>query len=366
MKSIKDGEIYGDDGAGALECMFVTIGKEKFPAWKILREVDLDGGASTNFGTVDVLRKMEDLPKYKRGMFPSSSTIGNRASALEKFADKYVPFVESVSEDGNLQIVFDYESVLRCALTALGLLEKAVAGGVELVFTLDYAQYCKKRGHILAGCKIVDREARSPVDGGFLMADGENAQANEELTCIPLHFVNAKESYKVFNNELKPFFDFGKKCLVEGLPARGADEVSLVPFRNCAFPMDMSAEQKCLNVGGGARLQRDFVPSVPVGLQSWLISGSRGVRRGIVESVKSWVWGMIMLHISVGTIRSMMWRRFKESVPLYQGNWGWISCTWKRLKMLRSIPRCCMTHHLKTRKQMCITLILIHRLHHLN
>ena len=30
LKSIKDGEIYGDDGAGALECMFVTIGKENF------------------------------------------------------------------------------------------------------------------------------------------------------------------------------------------------------------------------------------------------------------------------------------------------------------------------------------------------
>ena len=65
--------------------MFIKIGREKFSAWKILIEVDLDGGGGSTFvGTVDVLKNMEDLYKYHRGFFPSSSTISNRAAALEK------------------------------------------------------------------------------------------------------------------------------------------------------------------------------------------------------------------------------------------------------------------------------------------
>ena len=103
LKLIKTGGIYGDEGAGDLDTIFVTIGKEKCSAWKILREVDLDGGASTNFRTVDVLQKMEDLAKYQRELFPSSSIIGNQEVALEKFADKYIPFVEYISEGRNLQ-----------------------------------------------------------------------------------------------------------------------------------------------------------------------------------------------------------------------------------------------------------------------
>ena len=62
--------------------------------------------------------------------------------------------------------------------------------------------------------------------------------------------MNAKESYKVFNNELKPFFDFGKKCLAEGLPARGADEISLVPFKNCAFSYGYLGRTEVPECGG--------------------------------------------------------------------------------------------------------------------
>ena len=216
------------------------------------------GGASTNFGTVDVLKKMEDLDKYQRGLFPSSSTIGNRAAKLEAVANRYVPFEEYESDCGNPNIKFDYNSVLRLALKALGLWEKAKTRGVEIVFTLDYAQYCKTRGHVLAGAKIVDRDAINPKDGSLLMDDGENAQGNEELTCIPLHFVNAKESYDLFSTDLKPFFDFANQCLNNGIEMRNGDESTTAPFKLCAFPMDMSAEQKCLHSGGGCKVKELF------------------------------------------------------------------------------------------------------------
>ena len=44
LSAIKEGDMYGDLGVSALDDMFVEIGREKFSAWKILREVDMDGG----------------------------------------------------------------------------------------------------------------------------------------------------------------------------------------------------------------------------------------------------------------------------------------------------------------------------------
>ena len=52
-------EIYGDSEVSSLDGAFMKIGTEKFSTWKILREGGLDGGASTNFGTIDLLKNME-------------------------------------------------------------------------------------------------------------------------------------------------------------------------------------------------------------------------------------------------------------------------------------------------------------------
>ena len=41
--------------------------------------------------------------------------------------------------------------------------------------------------------KIVDKDDRHPSSKELLFQNGNGAQANEELVCIPLHFFNAKE-----------------------------------------------------------------------------------------------------------------------------------------------------------------------------
>ena len=119
-------------------------------------------------------------------------------------------------------------------------------------------KYCKKRGYVLAGARIVDRDARNPKDGTFLMADGKNEQGSEELTCIPLHIVNAKESHaSLFMTDFKSFFDFGNRCLNVGLVPRIHVEPTFIPFKLCTFPMDISTEDTCLNSGGGYKV-KDF------------------------------------------------------------------------------------------------------------
>ena len=70
---------------------------------------------------MDVLKNMENPKKHQRGMLPSSSTIENRIAALGRLADQNVPFLECVSSGGIPNIMFDYDSVLRCfEITRIG------------------------------------------------------------------------------------------------------------------------------------------------------------------------------------------------------------------------------------------------------
>ena len=155
------GKIYGDTGKNIIDDFALKAGKKTFPAWKVLKEIDLHN-RSANFSTVELLRKVEGVKVYGRGMFTSSSTLSNRCKELETYASTIIPFKEFTSVGKNLNIIFDYEKILTVALQSLGLYEKASKDGVEIAFTLDYAQICKRRGHVLAGIKIVDKDARHP------------------------------------------------------------------------------------------------------------------------------------------------------------------------------------------------------------
>ena len=142
------------------------------------------------------------------------------AKELEVFAHDYVPFQSYVSDTGHRNIAFDYEAVLRNCLLAMGLLGKAEGGSVSVCFTLDFAEVCSttKRGHVLAGMKIIDKDATHPRTKKVLFnyepttdsSNGGGVHANELLTCIPLHFVVGKESNQVFSTDLRPFFDFAR------------------------------------------------------------------------------------------------------------------------------------------------------------
>lgn len=114
--------------------------------------------------------------------------------------------------------------------------------------------------------KIIDKDTKHPVTKELMFnyeptADSENGggvHANELMTCIPLHFVVGKESNEVFSNDLKPFFDFANKIIHDGLKPRDENEKALKPFSDGTFPMDMSAEQKCFNLGGGCKIKEFF------------------------------------------------------------------------------------------------------------
>ena len=88
-----------------------------------------------------------------------------------------------------------------------------------------------------------------------MMADGKNVQTNEEITCISLHFLNAKESNNLFVTDLEYIFDVGKRYKDVVILSYKEGKPILIPFKLCAFPMDISAEQKYLDVGSGLQNQ---------------------------------------------------------------------------------------------------------------
>ena len=124
MNIINAREVFGPDGADALNGEFVQVGKTKFKAYKLLRGIDMDD-CTGNFGTVEILRNVEELESYERGIFPASSSMSNRARQLNLFADHYIPYHCYTSVTGHKNIAFDYESVTCEVLLACGLLEKS-------------------------------------------------------------------------------------------------------------------------------------------------------------------------------------------------------------------------------------------------
>lgn len=195
------------------------------------------------------------------GGYGSKSALSRVGKKLNGVARQYVTFEQYVSGTGHKNIKFDYDSVLRECLSAMGLLQKAERECVSICFVLGFAKVCstKKRSDDLAGMKIINKDTKHPITKELMFnyeptADSENGggfHANEIKTCIPLHFIVGKELNEVFSNDLKPFFDFANKAISCGLEPRNENEKALESFNDGTFPMDMSAEKKCFDLGSG-------------------------------------------------------------------------------------------------------------------
>ena len=93
-------------------------------------------------------------------------------------------------------------------------------------------------------------------------------------TFFSLHFCVGRESLEVFREDFKEFFEFRNRVSREGLVSRTEGEATLVPF-DVTFPMDMSAEQKCFDLGGACKSADIFVSSVQQSYVRRSISGEK-------------------------------------------------------------------------------------------
>ena len=127
---------------------------------------------------------------------------------LEKHADIYLPYKCYISSTGHHNFKLKYKNILHYVLSALGLIEKVKIIAVEIGFTLDATEVCNttKKGNILAGFKIVDKDVKFPITNRCIFqcdahkldnggVDKSIFYKNEIINCIPLHFCVGKEYF---------------------------------------------------------------------------------------------------------------------------------------------------------------------------
>ncbi len=119
---------------------------------------------------------------------------------------------------------------------------------------------------MLASVKVIDWDTQISGTGILMFTFGDNSKdedcnggfhSRELDMCFSSHFCQGKESLEVFREDFKEFFEFGNRVSREGLVGRTEGEATLVPF-NVTFPMDMSAEQKCFDLGGACKSAKFF------------------------------------------------------------------------------------------------------------
>ena len=130
-RMISAGKIFSGDGKEGYDTVFLGQARKKFEPWRALQALDQDSRCG-NFSTVEIMRDVEGLKKYERGVFHGKSAMSRVAKVLETHAEDFVPYECYVSETGHRNIAFNNEAVLRHCLEAMGLTKKAEIGSISI------------------------------------------------------------------------------------------------------------------------------------------------------------------------------------------------------------------------------------------
>jgi len=224
-----------------------------FSNWRVLRAIDLSPVSGLNYNGVEILRSVEELGKYERGVLPSRSSIQKCSAELYQMGQELIPFHRKECALGEVY-QYDFEKAVCFIVQTFGLYELAQRESVELNVTFDGAEICDGLCHLTAGIKMTDGRAVDPTDGMPLsfMEEGVGRLFNTQSRnyCFALKSLlgrDTKEAYKEFAD----FFSFFESLKNEGLPAS--------PFGPRIQPIivlstqDLSSVWKCLGTGSGAR-----------------------------------------------------------------------------------------------------------------
>jgi hypothetical protein len=74
------------------EKYIVSKQRRIFLPWKILQAIDLTISGSLNFNGVEVMRSVENLGRYERGILPSHSQIQHASYELHRIGQGIIPF----------------------------------------------------------------------------------------------------------------------------------------------------------------------------------------------------------------------------------------------------------------------------------
>ena len=191
-----------------------------FTPWRILKAMDL-AGFNLSLAGLEVLRQVDVVEKYSRGIIPSKSTILRSARKVEAMANEFCPFKmigrtfeetdngphEDVFDNHHGQdeddvgegFEFDVVKVTETLFNAFGLMDEAKRRSVEVALASDGAQLTNTISHVAAGLKFNDMALCDPFTKQPLLLHGPDSLVQSRNLCFPLCIVIAKDSKKTLD-----------------------------------------------------------------------------------------------------------------------------------------------------------------------
>ena len=231
-----------------------------FTAEGVLRAIDLSG-STLNYKGYELLRSIEWLKKerHSKSILPSVKQLKSVATEVNTVAQDVIPFRTYIGENTDA-IVFDYEKLLWNILCVHGLRDEISKRNVEVAISIDGANLSKRLSHMTAGIKLIDKYAKDPLTGNYLVNYSIDEFGGTTLeggfqsreNCFPFLILIAKDSSTIYKNEhIVRFFNFFQQVKSSGI--RGS-----IPL-NISSPQDMSSIQKAVGKGGGSG-SKTFLP----------------------------------------------------------------------------------------------------------
>ena len=175
---------------------------------------------------------------------------------LNAYAQKMLPMTHCNTPNGEC---IEYEDIVKFTITlfkAFGLDEKAARSVVDIALTLDGSSLTKNLQFVMAGIKLVNCAVRDPYTGKYdlkpIFGDKWFLPQSRKW-CFPVKICMGKETEKMYQEEFKKIFE-----LFDEESKQGQQVFPGWERLNFANPADMAAIQKCLSIGGAAKVMKFF------------------------------------------------------------------------------------------------------------
>ena len=237
------------------------IAPSPYTAERVLKAIDLHGGI-LNYKGYEALRSIESSTIFNcpnNNILPHYHRVKTLSKKINDIADNIIPFTSQVNNDIDI-VSFDFKKMLLYLIKIHGLSEICKERSIEVAITIDGAKLTKRVSHMMAGIKIIDRDAKDPISGESLISfvtesDGtikyKSGSHQSRTNCYPFLILIGKECNKTYDNKyVEDFFRFFKDVEENGLD-------DSLPLKVSA-PQDMASLQKTLGRGGSSGTKNYF------------------------------------------------------------------------------------------------------------
>ena len=234
----------------------------------IVQALDNNGGVC-NLRAYEVIRSVEittehplkDYGKRNKTMLPNEKKIRLALYRLNEYANCILPMKHYLTTNGECIEYKDIVKFTKLLFKAFNLDEAAKNRSIDIALTLDGSSLTNNLLFVMAGIKMIDIAARDPRTGKYKLkpVNDKNFVQQSRTDCFPFKFCMGKETATMYQEEFREMFDIFNKASKDG-------QTIFQDWKKLNFssPADMAAIQKCLGIGGAAKVMKFFCHCCPI------------------------------------------------------------------------------------------------------